>query len=146
MPAVCGGCRLVVAEAPRRGCAASPGSLSCRVDFGSRPPPARPRPRVAPRAVPRRTGIMSLTFPSYLALSVAAAAAVFGHAAYMHRYLYRTVVHLGSSKVATLVRLCRFAGGVGGGGGLLSRAGSPCALAAREEVVGAVAAVGAHRP
>lgn len=45
---------------------------------------------------------MSLTFPSYLALSVAAAAAVFGHAAYMHRYLYRTVVHLGSSKVATL--------------------------------------------
>ncbi|GAB0497012.1 hypothetical protein MMPV_008335 [Pyropia vietnamensis] len=45
---------------------------------------------------------MSLTFPSYLALSVAAAAAVFGHATYMHRYLYRTVVHLASSKVATL--------------------------------------------
>eukprot|EP00168_Porphyra_purpurea_P010833 TRINITY_DN2703_c0_g1_i6.p6 TRINITY_DN2703_c0_g1~~TRINITY_DN2703_c0_g1_i6.p6 ORF type:complete len:236 (-),score=78.81 TRINITY_DN2703_c0_g1_i6:1730-2437(-) len=45
---------------------------------------------------------MALTFPSYLALSVAVAAAVCGHATYMHRYLYRTVVHLGSSKFATL--------------------------------------------
>jgi len=47
---------------------------------------------------------MALTFPSYLALSMAVTAAVCGHATYMHRYLYRTMVHLESSKFATLVR------------------------------------------
>lgn len=80
---------------------------------------------------------MSLTFPSYLALSVAAAAAVFGHATYMHRYLYRTVVHLASSKVATLVRL---AGGRGGGGEERLRTGSSSHWQRKEETRAVAAA------
>lgn len=78
---------------------------------------ALPAPLPLREVTGRAGGTMSLTFPSYLALSVAAAAAVFGHATYMHRYLYRTVVHLASSKVATLVRFARGRGLRGGGGG-----------------------------
>lgn len=101
-----------------------------------------PAPFPLREAAGRAGGTMSLTFPSYLALSVAAAAAVFGHATYMHRYLYRTVVHLASSKVATLVRLARGRGLRGGGwGGWTLEGGSPLALAAR----GGGERVGCHR-